>query len=252
MQFQLQARARCILLCACSLGATQFTLQTCGDENSDITCPFFFFEKLDKAFRKENVLYTLKKSFFPSQGSPPALFDVDMTLIISSVPNSACNDSILDFNLEFGESSRSPETSDEPIFSPHLLHWEHVWSKTILGFIIERENLMLLQYTNFLAFLTGLLDFIDTSVFSKEDNNLKSNSDNNASLALSGIETLDFLLTIDSLPCRPDDDVLLTAWEDILPWVSSLYSFLTIVLYFWIIKNNVAILLKSLRSGDMA
>ena len=173
MQLHLQASVLCILLCACSLGAAQFTLQTCGDENSDITCPFFFFEKLDKAFRKENVLYTLKKSVFPSQGSPPALFDVDMTLIISSVPNSACNDSILDFNFEFGEIS--PETSDELIFSPLQLQWEHVWSKAILGFIIERENLMLLQYLNFVAFLTRLLDFIDTSVFSQEDNNLKSN-----------------------------------------------------------------------------
>ena len=220
---QLQASAFCILLCACSLGAAQLTLKTCGDENSDITCPFFFFEKVDKAFRKEKVLYTLRKSFFPTQGAPPTLFDVDMTLIISSVPNSACNDSILDFNIDFGESSgsSSPETSDVPIFSPLLLHWDHQWSKTILGFIIERENLVLLQFTNFVAYLTAVLDRIDTSVFSKEDNNLKSNNESNASLALSGIETLHFLLTIDSLPCRPDDDVLLTAWEDILPWVSS-------------------------------
>ena len=219
MQLHLQASVLCILLCACSLGAAQLTLQTFGDENSDITCPFFFFEKLDKAFRKEKVLYTLRKSFFPAQGAPPALFDVDMTLFISSVPNSTCNDSMLDFNFEFGESS--PETSDAPIFSPLLLHWEHVWSKTILCFIIERENLVLLQNTNFVAFLTDVLDRIDTSVFSKEGNNLKSNSESNASLALAGTGTLDFLLTIDSLPCRPDDDVLLTAWEDILPWVSS-------------------------------
>ena len=219
MQLHLQASVLCILLCACSLDAAQFTLQTCGDENSDITCPFFFFEKLDKAFRKEKVLYTLRKSFFPAQGAPPALFYVDMTLFISSVPNSVCNDSMLDFSFEFGESS--PETSDAPIFSPLLLHWEHVWSKTILGFIIERENLVLLQNTNFVAFLTAVLDRIDTSVFSKEDNDLKNNSESNASLALAGTGTLDFLLTIDSLPCRPDDNVLLSAWEDILPWVSS-------------------------------
>ena len=219
---QFQASVLCILLCVCSLGTAQLTLQTCGDENSDITCPFFFFEKVEKAFRKDKVLYTLRK-YFPTQGSPPALFDVDMTLIISSVPNSTCNDSILEINFDFGESSgsSSPETSDVPIFSPLILHWEHQWSKTILGFIIERENLVLLQFTNFVAFLTAVLDRIDTSVFSKEGNNLKSNSESNASLALAGIETLDFLLTIDSLPCRPDDDVLLTAWEDILPWVSS-------------------------------
>ena len=218
---QLQASVLCILLCVCSLGAAQLTLQTCGDENSDITCPFFFFEKLDKAFRKEKVLYTLRTSFFPTQGAPPTLFDVYMILIISSVPNSACNDSIiLDFNYEFGESS--PETSDSPIFSSLILEWQHQWSKTILGFIIEREDLRLLQVTNFVAFLTAVLDSIDTSVFSKEDNNLDSDEKNNASLALAERGTLEFLLTIDSLPCRPDDNVLLTAWEDILPWVSSL------------------------------
>ena len=217
---QLQASALCILLCACSLGAAQLTLQTCGDENSDITCPFFFFEKLDKAFRKEKILYTLRTSFFPTQGAPPTLFDIYMILIISSVPNSACNDSILDFNFEFGESS--PETSDAPIFSSLILEWQHQWSKTILGIIIEREDLRLLQVTNSVAFLTAVLDSIDTSVFSKEGDNLDSDEKNNASLALAERGTLEFLLTIDSLPCRPDDDVLLTAWEDILPWVSSL------------------------------
>ena len=65
--------------------------QTCGNENSDITCSFFF-RTIDNAFRDETVLYTLRKSFFPTQGAPPASFDVFMTLSIESVPDISCND----------------------------------------------------------------------------------------------------------------------------------------------------------------
>ena len=103
------------------------------------------------------------------------------------------------------------------------LEWKHQWSKSIISYIIQRENLDLLQDTNFVAFSTATFNSIDTSVFSKEGDNLDSNDEmDNASLASAGRGTMSFQLIIDSLPCRPDDNVLLTAWEDILPWVSCL------------------------------
>ena len=215
-----KASAFCILLCLCSLGAAQLTLQTCGNENSDITCSFFF-KTIDNAFRDETVLYTLRKSFFPTQGAPPALFDVFMTLSIDSVPKMSCRDPY------FKERSISSPPSMSEVCSRFecdslQLEWKHQWSKSIISFIIQRENLHLLQDTNFVAFLTSTFNSIDTSVFSKEGDNLDSDEKNNASLASAGRETMHFLLTIDFLPCRPDDNVLLTAWEDILPWVSCL------------------------------
>ena len=64
-----------VLLCLCSLSTAQVDLRTCGDENSDITCSFFF-NKVDEAFREPDNLYTLRKSFFPTEGAPPVLFDI--------------------------------------------------------------------------------------------------------------------------------------------------------------------------------
>ena len=212
----------CILLCVCSLGAAQLTLQTCGDENSDITCSFFF-RRVDNAFRDETVLYTLRKSFFPTQGAPPALFDIFMTLNIESVPNISCNDPF----FAFSESSvsNSPEMSEVCNLytcDSLQLEWEHQWSKTIVSFIIERENLELLQNTNFLAFAAATFNSFDTSVFSQEGDNLMNGQDTNNSISRAGREVIRFLLNVDFLPCRPDDSVLLEAWEDILPWVGSL------------------------------
>ena len=216
-----KASVFCILLCVCSLGAAQLTLQTCGDENSDITCSFFF-RRVDTAFRDETVLYTLRKSFFPTQGAPPALFDIFMTLNIESVPNITCSDR----NFAFAESSVSSPPEMSEVCNLYTcdslqLEWEHQWSKTIVSFIIERENLELLQDTNFVAFSAATFNRFDTSVFSQEEDDLMSNMTNNTSSSLAGRQIVRFLLNIDFLPCRPDDNVLLDAWEDILPWVGS-------------------------------
>ena len=221
MQLQLQASALCILLCVCSLGAAQLTLQTCGDENSDMTCSFFF-EKINNAFRGEKtVLYTLTKSFFPSQAARPVLFDVFMTLNIESVPEISCRNSYFENSSISSPPSMSEVCSRFRCVSLQL-EWDHQWSKSIISYIIQRENLDLLQDTNFVAYSTATFNSIDTSVFGKEGDNLDSDEKNNASLASAGRGTMSFQLTIDSLPCRPDDNVLLTAWEDILPWVSCL------------------------------
>ena len=207
------------LLCLCSLGAAQLTLQTCGDENSAATCSFFF-RKVDEAFRQENVLYTLRKAFFPSEGSAPFLFDVEMTLEIETVPDIRCDDE----KYAFGDSLVSSPPPMDQVCGKYQcglwqLGWTHQWSKTIISYIIEREDLELLQDTNFVSFAAATFNSFDTSVFSNDDAGLQENSTNSSAGATTE-HIVQFQLTIPYLPCRPDDGLLLDAWEDILPWVS--------------------------------
>ena len=216
------------LLCMSSLCGAQLTLRTCGDTDEDVTCSFFF-NKVNAAFEDDTVLYTLRKLFFPTEGGPPSLFDVFMTINVENVPNITCKDP----KYEFG----SRTTSDPPTMrdvcgddgssglymcGPRQWTWEHQWTKTIINFIIEREDLDLLQDTNFIAFAAATFNRFDTSVFSKEGmTNLDNSDKTNDSLASVREETITIFLTIDFLPCAPDDQVLLNAWEDILPWVSA-------------------------------
>ena len=116
-----------VLLSLCSLSTAQVDLRTCGDENSDITCPFFF-DKVDKAFRQPSILYTLRKAFFPTAGAPPTLFDIYMTLEIESVPKVNCTDK----KYKFGKTpvTKPPtmedvckaSTSGVKLFLPHSLN----------------------------------------------------------------------------------------------------------------------------------
>ena len=215
------------LLCTSSLCGAQLTLRTCGDADVDVTCSFFF-DKVNAAFEDDTVLYTLRKSFFPTEGGPPSLFDVFTTINVENVPNITCKDP----KYEFG----SKTTSDPPTMrdvcgddgssglytcGPRQWAWEHQWSKTIINFIIEREDLELLQDTNFIAFAASTFNSFDTSVFSEQEGSDLGNMPNNNSLASAGREAITFFLTIDFLPCVPDDQVLLNTWEDILPWVST-------------------------------
>ena len=87
----------------------------------------------------------------------------------------------------------------------------------------------LLQDTNFIAFAASTFNTFDTSVFSEQGRIDLDNSDEmNNSLASAGAEAITIFLTIDFLPCAPDDEVLLSAWEDILPWVCVLQSTLVL------------------------
>lgn len=210
-----------ILLYMSIMSAAQVDLRTCGSRNSDITCSFFF-DKVDTAFRQRDVLYTLRKSFFPTEGARPFVFDIFMTLEIKEVPDIMCNDEF----YEFGDTpiSNPPNVSEvcnniTYACSTLRLEWKHQWSKTIITYIIEREDLELLQDTNFIAYAAATFNSFDTSVFSDDGENLPGDTDTNSSLSLAGRETTRFLLSIDFLPCQPDNGVLLEAWEDILPWV---------------------------------
>ena len=127
---------------------------------------------------------------------------------------------------------------------PQQWTWEHQWTKTIINFIIEREDLDLLQDTNFIAFAASTFNSFDTSVFSRQEGSDLENEQNN-SLASTGRKAITFLLTIDFLPCRPDDEVLLNAWEDILPWVSEYNS--QCILMFKVVYPAYGMLISSYR-----
>ena len=211
-----------ILLYISSMSTAQVDLTTCGSKNSDITCAFFF-EKVDQAFRHRDVLYTLRKSFFPTEGARPILFDIFMTLEIGSVPDIMCSDE----EYLFGDRpvSNPPEITDvcaDYNCTLLTLEWKHQWSKTIITYMIEREDLELLQDTNFVALATATFNSFDKSVFSDDGENLQKDMSSGltpTSLGHAGKNIARFLLNVDFLPCRPDDGILLEAWEDILPWV---------------------------------
>ena len=52
------------------------------------------------------------------------------------------------------------------------LEWEHQWSKTISTYIIEKEDIELLQDTNSVAYAAATFNSFDTSVFSDDGENL--------------------------------------------------------------------------------
>ena len=226
-----------LLLSIFGVCVAQITLEACGDDDADVTCAFFF-NKLNRAFRDESVLYTLRKSFFPTEGVVPTIFDVFLTISVESVPNISCTDP----EFVFGERTvDNPPTMNEvcgdvSVTTTEIVQviqssrytcslkqwtWKHLWSKTIINHIIEVEDLELLQDTNFVAFAAAAFNTFDTSVFSQPENIFLDETDQmNTSLASAGNAVISFFLTIDFLPCTPDNGVLLDAWEDILPWVS--------------------------------
>ena len=215
------------LLCIFSLCRAQVSLSTCGDEDSDVTCSFFF-SKIDEAFRDETILYTLRNSFFPIKGATPTLFEIFTTIQVENIPGISCKDP----KYLFGDRavSQPPRISEVCTNNAYQCDrgkwtWEHQWSKTIIRHIIESEDLHLLQDTNFVAFVTSKFNTFDTSVFSEPERTDLTEADaaqnKSSSLASTGRASINFALLIDFLPCQPDDDILLNAWENILPWVST-------------------------------
>ena len=208
-----------------SLCRAQLSLRTCGDEDADITCSFFF-SKIDAAFRDETVFYTLRNSFFPTKGVTSDQFKIFSTIQVENIPNITCKDP----NYMFGDRvvSHLPTmnevcTSNGYECGTREWKWEHQWSRTIIRHIIEIEDLRLLQATNFVAFTTSKFNTFDTSVFSEPERKDLTEFDvmNNktSTLASTGRTSITFVLRIDFLPCIPDDEILLNAWENILPWV---------------------------------
>ena len=59
-----------------------------------------------KSMLHDTVLYTLRKSFFPTEGIPPFLFDVFTTINVENIHNIMCKDP----SFEFGSRTTDPPT----------------------------------------------------------------------------------------------------------------------------------------------
>ena len=199
----------------------QPTVEECGSAKSEITCSFFF-NKLDAAFKDRETLYTLRKFFFQGEMIPITI-GVFTTLAIKNSPNISCSSP--DFIYRQTTIDNVPSKDDVCSVLPctsHQKSWRHQWSRTILSFITAREHLDLLQDTNSAAYSLARFNSFDSSVFSREleTGELEVDGQANNSQISSGRKSIYLSLKIDFLPCLPDEEVLLTAMNDILIWVS--------------------------------
>ena len=89
----------------------------------------------------------------------------------------------------------------------HSVGWTHQWSKTIISYIIEREDLELLQDTNFVAFSAATFNSFDTSAFSDdEEEDLRENVDTNTSSSSSS-DSRDSLSATQDKTSKPTYDM---------------------------------------------
>ena len=229
------------LLWLSSTCQAQQTFQTCAEDPD--TCSYFFDAIRDRFFER-SILHTLRKAFFPTRGSSPILFDVFMTVRVEQVPNISCTSSDYPFaNHSITTNIRVEDVcntgrgtvvtgSDSYACVLRQWNWQHQWSRSIINFVIEREDLEFLPDTNFISFASAFFNNFDTTtVFSNFDTTVFSinresatneNSTNSSVASIRGEATLRFFLTIPFLPCTPSEELMRTAWEDILPWVGLL------------------------------
>ena len=208
----------------------QHTFQTCAEDPD--ACSYFFDAIRDQFFER-SILHTLRKAFFPTRGSSPIRFDVFMRVRIEQMPNISCTSSEYPFaNQPITTNIRVEDVcnagtvatgSDSYTCVSRQWSWQHQWSRSILNFVIERENLKFLPDTNIVSFASAFFNNFDTSIFSiNRESDTTGNSTNSSVASMQGEATLHFFLTIPFLPCTPSEELIRTAWEDILPWVGLL------------------------------
>ena len=217
-----------LLLWLSSTCQAQHTFQTCAEDPD--TCSYFFDAIRDRFFER-SILHTLRKAFFPTRGSSPILFDVFMRVRVEQVPNISCTSSEYPFaNRPITTNISMTDVCNTCV--SQQWNWQHQWSRSIINFVIEREDLEFLQDTNCISFASGFFNNFDaTTVFSNFDTTVFSinresatieNSTNSSVATTEGEGILRFLLTIPFLPCTPSEELMRRAWEDILPWVGLL------------------------------
>ena len=223
-----------LLLWLSSTCQAQHTFQTCAEDPD--TCSYFFDAIRDRFFVR-SILQTLRKAFFPTRGPSPILFDVFMRVRVEQVPNISCTSSEYPFanhpiTADVCNAGTVAIGSNSYACVSRQWNWQHQWSRSIINFVIEREDLEFLPDTNFISFASAFFNNFDTSVFSNFDTTVFSinresatieNSTNSSVATTEGEATLRFFLTIPFLPCTPSEELMRTAWEDILPWVGLLY-----------------------------
>ena len=207
----------CTCISVMQLSSAAPTLGTCGQPNQDV-CSYFF-NALESAFvANSDVPYALQRAFFPTGTISPLLLDVNTTVTVTNIPNVNCTDEIF---LYRSSSIRTlPPVNQLQLCTIYNCtsmswRWTHQWSRTVINFVIERENLNLLQDVNFIAYATAAFNAFDTrTIFNSQGSTTRENS---ASAQSSEVR---FSLIIPSLHCIPSEDALLEAWGDILSWVS--------------------------------
>ena len=163
----------------------------------------FFFRQLEDAFVNDvDIPFQLQKLFFPVGRLPSLQVDVYADITLDNVPNIRCTE-LRGTALSQGTASPTYE-------------FEHRWIRSIISFVIEREELVFLEAVNFVAYAASFFNHID---FSRESIEFP---DNISLVDLSGGD-VQFNIHIQNLSCIPEESVLLEAWEDILPWVSILH-----------------------------
>ena len=216
------------LLWLSSTCQAQHTFQTCAEDPD--TCSYFF-DAIRERFFERSILYTLRKAFFPTRGSSPILFDVFMRVRVEQAPNISCTSSDYPFANQPITTNISMADVCNTCVSQQW-NWQHQWSRSIINFVIEREDLEFLQDTNCISFASAFFNNFDaTTVFSNFDTTVFSinresatieNSTNSSVASIWGEGTLRFFLKIPFLPCTPSEGLMRRAWEDILPWVGLL------------------------------
>ena len=194
--------------------SAQSTPATCGQQNEQ-SCSFFF-DHLEDAFTDDpNIPYTLQRAFFPVGRLPPLRTDIQTEITVTTVPDIDCTDN----GFVFGNQDISSLPNISTLCSMYQCTsrsyiFEHRWIRTILSFVIEKEDLGFLASVNTIAFAASVFNQID---FSRAEFEFPEN----ISIVDLSDSMVRFNIHIQNLPCVPEELVLLNAWEDILPWVSS-------------------------------
>ena len=198
-----------LLLGSLTLSCAQRTSANCGllqQGGQQQLCALFFRELEDAFTEDEDVPYELQKVFFPVGQLPSLQVDVQIEITLDNLPNVTCP-----------ELSEGRALSQDIVPLTGTYRFEHRWIRSIISFVIEREELVFLESVNFVAFAASFFNHID---FSRSNLGLP---DDNISLVDLSDGNVAFDIHIqENLPCIPEESVMLAAWEDILPWVSNI------------------------------
>lgn len=196
-----------LLLGSLTLSCAQRTSANCGllqQGGQQQLCALFFRELEDAFTEDEDVPYELQKVFFPVGQLPSLQVDVLIEITLDNLPNVTCP-----------ELSEGRALSQDIVPLTGTYRFEHRWIRSIISFVIEREELVFLESVNFVAFAASFFNHID---FSRS--NLALPDDDNISLVDLSNGNVAFDIHIqENLPCIPEESVMLAAWEDILPWL---------------------------------
>ena len=184
----------------------QLTPATCGQQDREQLLCSFFFDHLEDAFIADpNTPYALQKAFFPVGKLSPLKMDIQTEISVNTVPDIGCADD--DFLFRSQDIYSLPNISTLcSIYqcTSSFYMFEHRWIRTILSFVIEREDLGFLEKVNIVAFAASVFNQID---FSRAEIEFPEN----VSIIDQSDSMVQFSIHIQSLPCMPQTSVMLNS-----------------------------------------